>query len=83
VFGASSRTYRVSGVAAAAPAAEEEEEYNAKDSLAQKRGKMHPKKWEKKKRRWLNGPKGKSGMSENDRVAMQAGSSSGIMGPGW
>ena len=84
VFGASSRIYRVGGVAAAAPAAaEEEEEYKAKDSLAQKRGKMHPKKWEKKKRRWLNGPRGKSGMSENDRVSMQAGSSSGIMGPGW
>ena len=24
---------------------------------------MHPKKWEKKKRRWLNGPKGKRALA--------------------
>ena len=47
-----------------------------------KRGKMHPKKWEKKKRRWTSGPKARSQMSENERVAMGAGASSGIMGPG-
>ena len=76
------------GVAAAAPAADEGdsagEEYDAQKSLDKKRGKMHPKKWEKKKKRWGhgNGTKGRSQMSENERVAMAAGSSSGIMGPG-
>uniref|UniRef100_A0A7S0Q8H9 protein-tyrosine-phosphatase n=1 Tax=Coccolithus braarudii TaxID=221442 RepID=A0A7S0Q8H9_9EUKA len=45
--------------------------------------KMHPKKLAKKKRRWLAGPKARGKQSENERVAMMAGSGSGIMGPGF
>ena len=52
------------------------------DEEAGSKRKMHVKKWEKKKRRWLAGPKAKHKQSENERVAMSAGAGSGCMGPG-
>jgi hypothetical protein len=86
-FGASSRTYKLALHAAGAqPSRWEDQEEEEATSAGSKRPfepPMHKKKWEKKKRRWLNGPKARHKMTENERVAMQAGGGSGCMGPGF
>uniref|UniRef100_A0A7S0NYT0 protein-tyrosine-phosphatase n=2 Tax=Calcidiscus leptoporus TaxID=127549 RepID=A0A7S0NYT0_9EUKA len=91
-FGASARQYRLVGLRTAEPEPEEGPQlpFAVGIELAEREGgeggakkrKMHPKKWEKKTRRWLAGPKARSKQSENERVAMSAGAGSGIMGPG-
>jgi len=85
-FGASSRTYTLSGTAPP-PAASSRDDNDDEGALAGSKRPfeppMHKKKWEKKKRRWLNGPKARHKMTENERVAMQAGGGSGCMGPGF
>ena len=89
-FGASSRVHRLQGcpsaVAPAAPAAastssvaegpmlpgeDRKRKYTPADAKA------------KKAKKWLNGPKSSSAMSENERVARGAGSGSGCFGPGF
>ena len=87
-FGASSRSYKLTGTAAASTSkwADDDEGDDAEARAGSKRPfepPMHKKKWEKKKRRWLNGPKPHHKMTENERVAMMAGGGSGCMGPGF
>jgi len=85
-FGASTRSYKLVGIPTAASSSwkdANDEEAHASGSKRPYQPPMHPKKWEKKKRRWLNGPKAHSKMSENERVAQMAGSGSGCMGPGF
>lgn len=89
-FGASKRAYMVridsERAAAAAPSTDSagpKTRLEAYVDRGEKRTAVHPKKWEKKKRKWLAGPKSSKQMSENDRVAKWAGGGSGCMGPGF
>ena len=88
-FGASKRFYRLQVDSESAGAQSSEPTVGPmtkRESYVDRGGKrsaVHPKKWEKKKRKWLMAPKSGKQMSENDRVAKWAGGGSGIMGPGF
>jgi len=87
LFGASSRSYRVSGLEPPRRVDEDGDDLDEDEQGPSRKREapagMHPKKWQKKTRRWLAGPKTGRKMSENERVAMGAGSGSGCMGPGF
>lgn len=87
-FGASARTYKLTGTATGISSSWDAGDSDEGDSVAKGSKRpfqppIHAKKWEKKKRRWLNGPKASSKMTENERVAQMAGSGSGCFGPGF
>ena len=92
MFGASSRSYRLEGTQAQVgpdaisthkishaepfngpmlPEVEQKRKYTPADAKA------------KKRQKWLVGGKSRSKMTENERVAMGAGSGSGCFGPGF
>ena len=96
-FGASSRSYRLEG-GAPAPEAAAEEETSASGGKqprsevavgpmlpgAEPKRKYTPADAKARKRqKWLSGEKPRSKMTENERVAMGAGSGSGCFGPGF
>jgi pSer/pThr/pTyr-binding forkhead associated (FHA) protein len=95
-FGASSKLFRVGvsgGPGAAKPRWEDSDEERAPapkgkdhfsiDATGAKRKVPHDFKRDKKKKKWLNGPKSSKRMTENEKIALMAGGGSGCMGPGF
>ena len=91
-FGASSRSYRLEGIVPPPdPAAAQSAAPGKKEAVAgpQLPGAEAKRKWTpadakaKKRQKWLGNEKPRSKMTENERVAMGAGSGSGCFGPGF
>ena len=93
-FGASSRVYRAEGGSAPAPAPRHEGGGSRSSDatvagpqlpgVEPKKRKYTPEDAKRKKvNKWLKGEKSSRQMTENERVAMGAGSGSGCFGPGF